>query len=475
MLFNSAEFIIFFVVLYSLYVVLPHRWQNRLLLAGSYIFYAAWDWRFLSLILISTLIDYYCGHALGKTESARRRKAILMVSMVSNLGLLGVFKYTNFFVHSLIALLNRLGMDVPPLTLNIILPMGISFYTFQTMSYTIDVYRRQLEPAENILDFALYVTLFPQLVAGPIERASNLFPQVVRPRQISRYGITHGSYLIFWGYFQKVFIADNLAPLVEKLFDASPPYNGLHVLLGLYAFALQIYCDFAGYSNIARGLAFCMGFRFMLNFNLPYFATNPSDFWARWHISLSTWLRDYLYIPLGGSRKGTWFTYRNLALTMILGGLWHGAAWNFVLWGVYQGALLIAHRWYRSVRPFAAPSVPWKAAALRVAHTIGFFHLVCLGWLFFRAESLHQIGLMLSALFTNFVWPNQVILENLVAAILFFGGLMMVIEWFQFRANDLYVVLKWPLPVRVIVYLLIFYGLVIFGVQDAQSFIYFQF
>ncbi|MGD9873492.1 MAG: MBOAT family protein [Kiritimatiellia bacterium] len=475
MLFNSAEFIIFFVVLYALYVVFSHRWQNRLLLAGSYIFYGAWDWRFLSLILISTVIDFYCGKAIGRTETPRRRKAFLVVSMVSNLGLLGVFKYTNFFVQSLIALLNRLGLDVSPLTLNIILPMGISFYTFQTMSYTIDVYRRQLKPAENILDFALYVTLFPQLVAGPIERASNLFPQVIRPRQISRYGITHGAYLIFWGYFQKVFIADNLAPLVEKLFDGSAPYNGLHVLLGLYAFALQIYCDFAGYSNIARGLAFCMGFRFMLNFNLPYFATNPSEFWGRWHISLSTWLRDYLYIPLGGSRKGTWFTYRNLALTMILGGLWHGAAWNFVLWGVYQGALLIAHRWYRSVRPFVAPSVPWKADALRVVHTIGFFHLVCLGWLLFRAESLSQIGSMLSALFTNFVWPDQAVLTNLLAAIFFFGGLMMIIEWFQFRTSDLYVVLKWPVAVRVIVYLLMFYGLVIFGVQDAQSFIYFQF
>ncbi|HNR93372.1 MAG TPA: MBOAT family O-acyltransferase [Kiritimatiellia bacterium] len=472
MLFNSAEFIIFFVVLYGLYVVLPHRPQNLLLLAGSYIFYAAWDWRFLSLILISTVIDYYCAHAIDRSDMPRRKKAFLTVSMVSNLGLLGIFKYSNFFVHSMISLLGRFGLEVQPLTLNIILPMGISFYTFQTMSYTIDVYRGQLKPAVNILDFALYVTLFPQLVAGPIERASNLFPQVIRPRKISRYGITHGAYLIFWGYFQKVFIADNIAPLVEKLFEGSAPYNGVHVLLGLYAFALQIYCDFAGYSNIARGLAFCMGFRFMLNFNLPYFATNPSDFWARWHISLSTWLRDYLYIPLGGNRKGTWFTYRNLALTMILGGLWHGAAWNFVLWGIYQGILLIGHRWYR---PFVAPAVPWKAAALRVLHTVAFFHLVCLGWLLFRAESLHQIGAMLSALFTGFVWPSQLVLEHLVAAILFFGGLMMVIEWFQFRSSDLYVVLKWPLPVRVAVYLLMFYGLVIFGVQDAQSFIYFQF
>lgn len=475
MLFNSAEFIIFFLVLYALYVVLPHRPQNLLLLAGSYIFYAAWDWRFLSLILISTVIDYYCARAIVRSDTPRRKKAFLTVSMISNLGLLGIFKYTNFFVHSMISLLDRFGMEVSPLTLNIILPMGISFYTFQTMSYTIDVYRGQLKPAVNILDFALYVTLFPQLVAGPIERASNLFPQVIRPRNISRYGITHGAYLIFWGYFQKVFIADNIAPLVEKLFDGSAPYNGIHVLLGLYAFALQIYCDFAGYSNIARGLAFCMGFRFMLNFNLPYFATNPSDFWGRWHISLSTWLRDYLYIPLGGNRKGTWFTYRNLALTMILGGLWHGAAWNFVLWGIYQGALLIGHRWYRSIRPFVAPAVPWKAAALRVLHTVGFFHLVCIGWLLFRAESLQQIGLMLSALFTNFAWPSRIILENLMAAILFFGGLMMVIEWFQFKTGDLYVVLKWPLPVRVAVYLLMFYGLVIFGVQDAQSFIYFQF
>lgn len=475
MLFNSAEFIIFFIVLYALYVVLPHRPQNYLLLAGSYIFYGAWDWRFLSLLLISTVINYYCAYAIDRSETRRQRNIFLTVSMVSNLGFLGVFKYTNFLVHSMIDLLARLGMDVSPLTLNIILPMGISFYTFKAMSYTIDVYRRELKPTENILDFALYVTLFPQLLAGPIDRAFNLFPQVIHPRQISWYGVTHGAYLIFFGYFQKVFIADNLAPLVQKLFDGSPPYNGLYVLLGLYVFALQIYCDFAGYSNIARGLAFCMGFRFMLNFNLPYFATNPSDFWGRWHISLSTWLRDYLYIPLGGNRKGTWFTYRNLALTMILCGLWHGAAWNFVLWGFYHGALLIAYHWYRSIRPFVAPALRWKAVALRVVHTVVFFHLVCLGWLFFRAESLAQIGTMLSALFTNFVWPDQIILENLLSAILFFGGFMMVIEWFQFRANDLYVVLKWPVALRVLVYLFMFYGLVIFGVQDAQRFIYFQF
>ena len=247
------------------------------------------------------------------------------------------------------------------------------------------------------------------------------------------------------------------------------------MLLGLYAFALQIYCDFSGYSNIARGLASLMGFRFMLNFNLPYFSTNPSEFWRRWHISLSTWLRDYLYVALGGNRKGTWFTYRNLALTMILGGLWHGAAWNFVIWGIYQGGLLIAHRWYRSVRPFVAPASPWKAAALKAFHVFFFFHLVCLGWLFFRAESWYQIQTMLTALFAHFVWPDPALLRNLLASLFFFGGLLAVIEGFQYRTGDLYVVPKWPVVLRTVVYLLMFYGLVVFGVRDAQTFIYFQF
>jgi len=335
--FNSLQFFLFFAVVYSLYLAFNHKWQNRMLLVASYVFYGTWDWRFLSLIVISTIIDYYCGIKIDEITDAKKRKQFLAISIVANLSMLGFFKYFNFFAENLQALCCFFGFQVQPHFLNIILPVGISFYTFQTMSYTIDIYKGQLKPTRKFFDFALFVSFFPQLVAGPIERASHLLPQILSKRKVTIDKFCEGCYLIFWGLFLKVFVADNLARLVDPIFASDPPYNGVKVLLGLYAFAFQIFGDFAGYSNIARGLGKCMGFDIMVNFNLPYFVTNPSDFWRRWHISLSTWLRDYLYIPLGGNKKGTLFTYRNLAITMFLGGLWHGAAWTFIIWGAYRG------------------------------------------------------------------------------------------------------------------------------------------
>jgi len=300
MLFNSQVFLIFFVVVYGLYRLLPHRWQNVLLLVSSYFFYGWWDWRFLTLIFLSTVIDYIAGGIIYSAgPNQRRRKAAVVVSMTSNLVILGFFKYFNFFADNLSAVLQYAGLPAFTRHLNIILPVGISFYTFQAMSYALDIYRGHLKPARSFLNFATFVAYFPQLVAGPIERASNLLPQIENPRTITRAGIESGAWLIFWGLFKKCVIADNLAVLVDGVFGATGA-TGATSLLALYAFAFQILCDFSGYSDIARGLARWMGVELMLNFNNPYAALNPKDFWSRWHISLSSWLRDYLYIPLGG-------------------------------------------------------------------------------------------------------------------------------------------------------------------------------
>ncbi|MBW1679002.1 MAG: MBOAT family protein, partial [Deltaproteobacteria bacterium] len=274
MLFNSLEFGVFFFIVYALYLMLGHRWQNRMLLMASYVFYGAWAWRFLSLIFISTILDYLCGIKIYESDSLKRKRFFLFCSIIGNLTILGFFKYFNFFASNLQALLSHFGFSIQPHFLNLILPVGISFYTFQSMSYTIDIYRNQMEPTRNFLDFALFVAFFPQLVAGPIERARRLLPQILAPRKITLDKFYAGCYLIFWGLFQKVFIADNLARIVDPIFAAGPPYNGAMVLIALYGFAFQILCDFAGYSNIARGLGKCLGFDIIVNFNLPYFSTS---------------------------------------------------------------------------------------------------------------------------------------------------------------------------------------------------------
>ena len=303
MLFNSIQFFVFFLIVYSLYLILNHKWQNRMLWLASYIFYGCWDWRFLSLIIISSGVDFYCGAKIDAANESCQRRKFLFVSVAVNLIILGFFKYFNFFVSSLNSLFIAFGLSIDIPILTIVLPVGISFYTFQTMSYTIDIYYKKIKPVDSFSDFCLFVAFFPQLVAGPIERAKNLLPQILRPRKVNLCDFYSGSYLIFWGIFLKVFIADNLAQVVDPIFIKEPPYMGKEVLVSLYAFSFQIFCDFAGYSNIAIGVARCMGFKLMNNFNLPYFSTNPSEFWQRWHISLSSWLRDYLYIPLGGNRE----------------------------------------------------------------------------------------------------------------------------------------------------------------------------
>jgi len=478
MLFNSFVFALFFPIVLGLYWILPHRWQNRMLLVASYIFYGYWDWRFLTLIALSTVIDYVVGLKIGQEQNrtdagaARRKKRWLTASVCASLGILGFFKYYNFFSQSMAALLANLGLNPDWFYLDVVLPVGVSFYTFQTMSYVIDVYRGILPPAKRLDDFALYVSYFPQLVAGPIERASALLPRVINKRVFNRAQFLEGLHLIFWGLFKKVYVADNLGPMVDKVFASSSP-TGLEVLFAAYGFAVQAYCDFSGYSDIARGCGKCMGIELMLNFNFPYISRNPSEHWRRWHISLSTWLRDYLYIPLGGNRGGTFSTYKNLMLTMVLGGLWHGASWVFVVWGTYQGVLLIGNR---MLAPFFERSRSfWNlfpSFIRRIARTGTMFHATCLGYIMFRSQTFSQIGDMLNAVTTWRGLPDW----SLAVPLIQFSLPLVIFEilLFAWSPSDPNEHRRIPLLLRGAIYGGLFYLLAMHGAA-AESFIYFQF
>ena len=473
MVFNSLHFIWFFIVVYCAYRLLPHRGQNWLLLVASYYFYAAWDWRFLGLLIASTLVDFTCARALAWTTSPGRRRAFLVLSLGFNLSLLGFFKYFNFFADSLHDVFGALGWNLDFVTLQILLPVGISFYTFVTMSYVIDVYRREIPATRDLLDFAVFVGFFPHLVAGPILRASSLLSQIDSPRRITTEQMRDGAWLIAWGYFQKIYVADNLAGLVNGIFNPDAPQSGVNILLGVYAFAFQIYGDFAGYTNIARGTSKLMGIELVENFRFPYLVRTPQAFWRNWHISLSTWLRDYLYIPLGGSRGSEWQTRRNLFITMVLGGLWHGAAWTFVLWGIYHGLLLIAYRaaeraaWIRQVVAGAHP-------VSRIASWAVMFHITCYGWLIFRARSAGQIRDLTTRLVADFALETVNVNGLLVPLLLCTTPLILVHAceaWF----NDGLIVPRLPIGVRYSIYAATCYLTVLFGNFGGAAFIYFQF
>ncbi len=472
MLFNSLEFAVFFAVVYGLYLVLQRRAQNGLLLVASYVFYGAWDWKFLGLIALSTVIDYGLGLAIHRSDDPRRRKRLVVCSLVSNLGILATFKYAGFFAESFADLAGLAGWQVEPWVLDVVLPVGISFYTFQTLSYTIDVYRGTLKPTRSFLDFALFVAFFPQLVAGPIERASRLLPQILKPRKLDWGRFGSGCWLVLAGTFKKVVVADNLARCVNLIYGNAEEATGLEIAVATYAFAWQIYCDFSGYTDVARGIARLMGFDLMLNFNLPYLATNPSEFWRRWHISLSTWLRDYLYISLGGNRGGGWLTYRNLGLTMLLGGLWHGAAWTYVLWGAYQGALLIGHRLLEPVLRRLAPKGPMLSRGWWLVRVLFMFQLACLGWMIFRAESVPQLGVLLTRLVSA---PGLGILDAwwkpLAVLILPLASFQLI----QHVTGRLDTILRWPLVLRSVVYAGIVLAIFVLGENGGSPFIYFQF
>ena len=384
MLFNSLEFLVFFLIVFVLYWMLQNNFkiQNILLLVASYIFYAWWDWRFLSLIIISSCIDYIAGLQIFNANNQKQRKVWLYISLIANLGFLGVFKYYNFFAESFSQLMNQVGWQPDDLTLNIILPVGISFYTFQTLSYTIDIYRKDFKPTKDIISFFTYIAFFPQLVAGPIERASNLLPQMERKRNLSKEWIKEGLIQIIIGLFRKIVIADTIASYVDLVYGDVGIYNSASILLATFLYAFQIYFDFAGYSDIAIGSAKLLGFKFHQNFNLPYFSKSLTEFWRKWHMSLSFWLRDYLYISLGGNRKGIKITYRNLLITMLLGGLWHGSSWNFMIWGGIHGLVLAIEKYLKS-KPSVAKLEPFAFLGYPIT-----FAVVLLAWVFFRAQSL---------------------------------------------------------------------------------------
>lgn len=489
MLFNSGIFLQFFAAFLLCYWLVRGSLsrRNTLILAASCVFYgwwspgaeptagtsanplfsALWHGRFLALLLATSSLDFYLARVIDRTESPRRRKQLLTASVIANLGVLGCFKYADFFLQSFTTALDALGIQMPRHTLNLVLPVGISFYTFQSMSYTIDVYRRELPATRSLKNFLAYVSFFPQLVAGPIERARHLLPQFEQPRVITLSMIEEGLWLIVWGMFKKVVLADNFAPLAEMVFG-DHSYNLTTVALGTLAFGLQIYCDFSGYSDMARGLARVLGFDLMWNFTLPYSATSLREFWQRWHISLSTWLRDYLYIPLGGNRHGTARTGLNLITTMLLGGLWHGAAWNFVLWGLWHGTGLALTRNRRLTGLLNLVPRPLRGTT-SWALTMGF---VFYGWMLFRAGSFQQVVDMTSAL-TRLAAPSWAMsfLINLVA----FTLPLAAVEYWQKQSGNLLAPLTLPRWLRASLQGTLLIGIAVFWNTKGATFIYFQF
>ena len=394
MLFDSAVYLVFLILVVFAYWRMRHTAQNRFLLAASYFFYGWWDWRFLLVMIASTAMDYWIAGAISTSTDPRKRRSLLVVSLVINFSILGFFKYFNFFVDSAVKFAAVLGMhSIPHALFSIILPPAISFYTFQEVAYIVDVYYGRVAAATSFVDYGLFISFFPHLIAGPIQRPSHLLPQVQRPRAVDQTRIYDGVMLILSGLFRKCVIADSCGVLANAAFAGRMGSTGIAALVGIYAFAWQIYGDFSGYSDIARGSAQVLGFHFMVNFRQPYLATSLQDFWRRWHISLSTWLRDYLYIPLGGSRHGEPATYRNLFITMLLGGLWHGANWTFVLWGALHGVGLAVERALGLANVIVRTW--WRRILV--------FHFVCFGWIFFRAASIGAAWAYLRQ-FTNWAW-----------------------------------------------------------------------
>ncbi|MTI37943.1 MBOAT family O-acyltransferase, partial [Fulvivirga lutimaris] len=413
MLFNSIDFAIFLPIVFLLYWFVVNRnlkWQNFLIVAASYIFYGWWDWRFLSLILFSTVVDYSIGRLLRTQENLAKRKALLWTSILVNFGFLAFFKYYNFFLDNFISAFSLFGTTINAQGLKIILPVGISFYTFQTLSYTIDVYKRELEPTKDFIAFTAFVSFFPQLVAGPIERATNLLPQFYKKRSFEYDKAIDGLRQILWGLFKKIVIADNSAHLANQIFNNSTEYDGSTLVLGVLFFTFQIYGDFSGYSDIAIGTSRLFGFNLKQNFAFPYFSRDIAEFWRRWHISLSTWFRDYLYIPLGGSRGGNWKKVRNTFTIFVVSGFWHGANWTFIVWGMLNALyflplLLLKRNRINTGTVAQGKLLPSFKELLQIGTT---FSLTALTWVFFRAENIDHALSYLSTIFSKslFEFPN---------------------------------------------------------------------
>jgi D-alanyl-lipoteichoic acid acyltransferase DltB (MBOAT superfamily) len=474
MLFNSIEYFYFLLGVVTLYFAVPFRFRWALLLVASYAFYMSWNPVYVVLILTVTIVNFWAGLKLQRTRSSENRRWVLLVSLVVSLGLLFGFKYWGFFFENLHFLSADIAAWMFEVGEGLLLPVGISFYTFQTLSYTIDVYRGQLRAESHFGRFALYVSFFPQLVAGPIERAGRLLPQFWEEFAFDWDRVSRGLQLILWGLFKKVVIADRLALYVDAVYGNVGHHDGSTYLLATYAFAFQIYCDFSGYTDMARGSAQILGFDLMENFRTPYFAKTIQEFWRRWHISLSTWLRDYLYIPLGGNRGGLRRTQINLALTMLLGGLWHGASWNFVIWGGLQGVFLSLSRATIPFRDQFFQRVRFPSRLRKLIQMAITFNLVCFCWIFFRAETLGDSAEIIARIFSP--WERPFLETHTLAHGSVGLALLLFIEMFRERVGSLRdAVSELPIPVRWFAWYMLIFLIITFGVDGGGQFIYFQF
>ena len=485
MLFNSIDFAIFLPIVFLLYWFVTNKklkLQNILLLLSSYVFYGWWDWRFLSLIIFSSFVDYFVGIWLSKTEDKQQRKMLLWISILVNIGFLGFFKYFNFFSQSFSDAFTLLGSHIEPSRLNIILPVGISFYTFQTLSYSIDVYRRKLEPTKDIIAFFTFVSFFPQLVAGPIERATNLLPQFYKKRSFEYSKAVDGMRQILWGLFKKVVIADNAAEYANEIFNNYQDYSGSTLFLGSVFFAFQIYGDFSGYSDIAIGTSRLFGFNLKQNFAFPYFSRDIAEFWRRWHISLSTWFRDYVYIPLGGSRGGIWMKIRNTFIIFLVSGFWHGANWTFIAWGflnaLYFLPLLLLNK--NRVHTDTVAEGKIVASFKEIFQILTTFFITVIAWVFFRADNISMAFDYTRRIFSESIISIPVIPQGanmsryIVTIVLFI--LFISIEWFQrtkqhgleLEGVEISKGIRWGIYFIIILLILSIPG-------NQQEFIYFQF
>lgn len=455
MLFNSLKFCVFFLIVFFAYYLLRKNYkkQNILLVTASAIFYASWNWKFLFLLIAVVFLGYFTAHAIHKSSDSGKKDFFLYVGITCSLLILGFFKYSK----------------------NIILPIGLSFYTFQNIGYMIDVYRKTVSPVNKILDFALFIMFFPQLLSGPIERAKHMIPQISNPRVITITNIMEGVFLIFWGLFQKIFVADNLAKLVDPIFALNIIDNGLLIIVGLIAFSFQILCDFAGYSDMARGIARCMGFDLMVNFNVPFLSKSPTELWQRWHISLSSWIRDYLYLPLVLKSGRSFLSICIVTLfTMIIMGLWHGPRATFVLWGVYWGTLIIIYNIYKKYFGhivFSANKI--INMIIGCVQTVFCFALIVLGALFFRANTIYQIGSTFTSLFNPYKFDLTV--RGTIIQMCFYIFVFCGIQVLQYVKNDQLALLKTKFIFKMPIILLMIFLMLILGDMSAVKFIYAQF
>lgn len=472
MTFVSIEFGLLLLVTVLAVALLPPRWRSWLIVFASYVFYGWWDWRFVGLLLVSSLIDFLCGIIVDpdRTKDDRVRKIGVAVSIVANLTILCFFKYYGFFVDSLNQIPQAMGFspEVALPTLSILLPAGISFYTFQSMSYTIDVYRGQLKSTLNLGDFLAYVSFFPQLVAGPIERGSHLLPQITAGFRFAKENLPLALQLLLLGLFKKLVIADNAGLIVDRVFNSSDP-GALDVWIAGYAFGFQIWGDFSAYTDIARGTALLFGIKLLENFRAPYLAANPTEFWRRWHISLSSWFRDYLYIPLGGNRGGKAATLRNLCITMFLCGVWHGAMLNFIVWGIFHGALHLIYRLFRKPGE-DAPDPSWK----RALKILFFFQLTTIGWLIFRASASNSQFLTLTAELFQFD-AIQILTQTDLISLTILGALVFLIQSFVHFAKSSEFYRNWHLGWRFVMVVVLILATANFMTTENPPFIYFQF